>query len=944
MINWVRALFQRYGRKVYAKLPPRLGRRLLSLGYRCLPVLFHGIGHFHRWQLAQTGQQYSGSAAGLLYIDKQPQQPLAETRVALHLHMFYVDLAEEFATYLRNMPVPYDLFVSVADDAGRKTCQQVFAELPGCQALTVQIVPNRGRDIAPMISTFGPQLARYDIIAHLHGKKSSYNQGATAGWLPYLLQGLLGSPARLRRIFGLLQQGHYGLVYPQNFHQIPCFANTWLANRATGMALCARWGIRAPRGYFDFPAGSMFWARTDALRPLLESGLTVKDFPPEAGQTDGTLAHSLERILGLMPQQRGYALAIIADTRHPSWSPWRIEHCLDRPPEAARRCFNNPAVKLIGFDIFDTLLTRPLLDPEVIKQLVAAHADGIDGPVGRCYLHYRAQAETLARAEAGHDVGLEAIYTQLGVLSGLPEQTVQGLQASEQALELASVSARSGGTELYRLALASGRPVVLLSDMFLPPALIEQALRQHGLEGWTELYVSGQVGHRKDDGALYTHVWADQGVNADAFCMVGDSERADVQVPGDRGAQTLGVLKPVEIARALPPMRPVLEAFEHSADPDEQLTLGLVLQKLYAPVHYPELDPQCPISATPYWTGFAVLGPWLAHFAHWLLTQARADGVDRLYFLAREGEFLKAAFDLWAAQQPDAPSSHYLVVSRRAVSVPALENRDDILALARTDFFPNALGLFLHERYGLTPTPARWAEIKAHTGLGEHSTISIRQGRIEGVQAVLEMLTDDILAAGRAERTGLERYLADMGLAQAHRAAVVDVGYGGTIQNYLNCIVSSPIHGYYAMTDERSLPVAARHRVNISACFHEALERSRTDLPAMYQHSFELEKLLSASSPQVVCYVDRGAQEPAAQFRSLTPKEQANRDTQDALRHGALDYMRAAVQVRDRLWPDLEPSGAVARQLYTAFLSANADHPLLDNISLDDHYCGRGVV
>jgi hypothetical protein len=170
----------------------------------------------------------SGLLAGMM--DLSTVAPLTTPppgRIAIHAHIFYTELAAEFAKFLENMPFPYDLFVSAPNEAASQTCRQAFSQLPQLEQLAVTIVPNRGRDIAPLFCTFGDTLQQYEYIAHFHSKKSLHNSGATDGWREYLLTNLLGSKLQIQKIFALLAgEKAVGLVYPQNFSEMPYMQQT----------------------------------------------------------------------------------------------------------------------------------------------------------------------------------------------------------------------------------------------------------------------------------------------------------------------------------------------------------------------------------------------------------------------------------------------------------------------------------------------------------------------------------------------------------------------------------------------------------------------------------------------------------------------------------------------------------------------------------------------
>jgi lipopolysaccharide biosynthesis protein len=53
----------------------------------------------------------------------------------------------------------------------------------------------------------------------------------------------------------------------------------------------------------------MFWARTSALAPLFEAGLSWEDYRPEPLPYDGTVLHAIERLVTLITRDRGFKIA-----------------------------------------------------------------------------------------------------------------------------------------------------------------------------------------------------------------------------------------------------------------------------------------------------------------------------------------------------------------------------------------------------------------------------------------------------------------------------------------------------------------------------------------------------------------------------------------------------------------------------------------------------------
>jgi lipopolysaccharide biosynthesis protein len=206
-----------------------------------------------------------------------------------------------------------DLLLSTDDGAKARILRKARSQYARGEVL-IRVVPNRGRDIGAFLSAFGEDIvARYDIVGHVHGKRSLHATNSSdpyfgERWREFLWQNLLGDlhPMMDIVIARLTADDKLGIVFAHDPHLLD-----WDSNQEIAEGLAARMGMKEPLPpFFDFPVGTMFWARTAALKPLFNLKLGWSDYPEEPLPNDGTILHALERLLPFVAQHAGYRLAV----------------------------------------------------------------------------------------------------------------------------------------------------------------------------------------------------------------------------------------------------------------------------------------------------------------------------------------------------------------------------------------------------------------------------------------------------------------------------------------------------------------------------------------------------------------------------------------------------------------------------------------------------------
>lgn len=224
-----------------------------------------------------------------------PEGEPSVTSLAVIIHCYYVDILPELAGYLKNLPSWACLFISTDSEIKAAAIKEKLKFLD-IACTEVRVLPNVGWDIAPFLVGFNDIILHYDLILKVHAKASSNTaKDFSAAWRQLLYSALMGDGKHVAGILKLFETNPgLGMLAPPTFlpiGEIPQSCRRHLKK------LLRHLHFDLPcNDAIDFPVGSMFWARSSGLRPLLDMKLTFDDFEcTDSSVRDYTLAHAVER-------------------------------------------------------------------------------------------------------------------------------------------------------------------------------------------------------------------------------------------------------------------------------------------------------------------------------------------------------------------------------------------------------------------------------------------------------------------------------------------------------------------------------------------------------------------------------------------------------------------------------------------------------------------------
>ena len=276
------------------------------------------------------------------------------------------------------------------------------------------------------------------------------------------------------------------------------------------------------------------------------------------------------------------------------------------------------AYDVVTFDVFDTLLLRPLARPEDAFYLLGARLGYPD------LRRLRIQAEEEARrrkelAAGSREVTLEEIWAVLAPETGLsPEEGM----AAERRLEFDLCRANPYFLPVVAALRRQGKTLAVLSDMYLEEGTVTALLDRCGFGTFDACLVSGERGSSKSGGGLYR--LAQKLLGPGHPCAhVGDDPWAD-----QRQAEAAGW--------AAFPYRNVHRA----GTPYRAEDMSPIVGSLYRGLVNARLHNGAELHSRAWEYGYVYGGLFAVGYCRFVEQLRRELGADRLLFLSRDGAVL----------------------------------------------------------------------------------------------------------------------------------------------------------------------------------------------------------------------------------------------------------------------------------------------------------------
>ncbi|MCT3541026.1 hypothetical protein EFS45_09340 [Lactobacillus crispatus] len=407
---------------------------------------------------------------------------------------------------------------------------------------------------------------------------------------------------------------------------------------------------------------------------------------------------------------------------------------------------------IISFDIFETLIMRTFNRPQEVFRAV----NRVCGEKVENFQNIRLQAELQARKNSNtEEVSLDDIYKYIPFQT---EALREKYKKNEIQMEEAVCVPNPEVIDLFKYCRDMGKKVILITDMYLSKNIIEKILMSCGIKGYDSLYVSSEIGLTKSTGDLYKFILSKEKVPKNKILHIGNNIKSDFLIPKKLGIKAYKY------------------NYSHTLIQTDSVSEALLLGYCGKRTNKKDFF---------YNFGYSFLGPAIYGYTKWIYDELNKLDINKVFFFAREGKFIKRAFD---CQDFKGIEEKYVYVSRRSLTVPALNSTkrlEDFLALRP---IRNQVTVREElEKLGLTVK-----DIKNNNVLNTESTfLNKKFGDMDTAnkKSIEEELFMVAKKYSSSETELAIKYLKQEGFK--NKFAIVDIGWNGSMQRALVNILNN---------------------------------------------------------------------------------------------------------------------------------------------------------
>lgn len=437
--------------------------------------------------------------------------------------------------------------------------------------------------------------------------------------------------------------------------------------------------------------------------------------------------------------------------------------------------------EVISFDFFDTLFMRSVCSPQDVFRLIEVQ-QGIPF----------SQMRNEAKRHIRENYSLDKLYLQMEVQSGLSHIQMKTLKYKEIVLEKKLLVPRRQILQYLRELLEQGREVYIISDMYLPKKFYMEVLEGYGIflpQG--HILLSNDLDANKREGTLWKY-YVETIIGGRSALHIGDNLKADVEEPIKYGMKTYLTPNVWELFLN----SPLKNIAPHICSIYDTSVMGCVLDRLFENPFVFHHSNGTIVIKNNYDMGYCIFGIVILTFLLWLCRQTKIDKVKKLVFMSRDGYFLKEDLEYLCALIGEQIDCCYIGISRQLAMTASIETRTDLMEYASMPYTGNIMELF-EDRFGIR---------------------GVKEQGNKPIDFYINEYLPEIEAYVAKVRKNYLHYIEKFELDKT--CAVVDIGYYGNNQKYLNKLLQTRMQGYYF---NANLSNENRNIVNqkMTACFQK---------------------------------------------------------------------------------------------------------------------------